>query len=137
MSKYRFIYTGNNIKGKVICGPTARALALFCEQEPEFKQAVEQSDKTFDECIDSIAKGIGQSCSDIEVFTKAVNFYFDGATISVQMTINMSGKVEAEHEKANQAEKKPYIKPQVLETPPVQKTENKTLTLSLDDLLDF
>lgn len=137
MDKNYFVYTGNNIKGRVICEPTAKALELFCEQEPEFKQAVEQSDKTFDQCIDSIAKEIGQSMSDLKVFEKAVQFYFSEATISMIMTINMSGKVEAEHEKANQTEKKPYVKPQVPEAPPVEKTESKTLTLSLDDLLDF
>ena len=137
MDKNYFVYTGDNIKGRVICEPTAKALKLFCEQEPEFKQAVEQSDKTFNQCIDSIAKEIGQSMSDLKVYEKAAQFYFSEATISMIMKINMSGKVEAEHEKANQAEKKLYVKPQVLEAPPVKKTESKTLTLSLDDLLDF
>lgn len=137
MDKNYFVYTGNNMKGRVIYEPTAKALELFCEQEPEFKQAVEQSGKTFNQCIDSVAEEIGESISDLKVFEKAVQFYFSEATISMIMTINMSGKVEAEHEKANQTEKKLYVKPQVLETPPIEKAESKTLTLSLDDLLDF
>lgn len=130
-----FKYTGNGKVGKVIAKPTADALRSFCSQEPEFEQAIEQSGKSFDECIETISRGIGQAASDLSVFTKAVQFYFEGATISYNMTINMSGSVEA-------AEKKPYKKPETISAPPVSAPKpsapaSKKLTLDLDDLLDF
>lgn len=136
MEKSYFNYTGKDGKGKVIAGPTAEALWSFCQQEPEFEQAVEQSHKSFNDCIDSVASSLAQSCSDIEVFTKAVKFYFSEATISVSMTINMSGEVEA-------SQKVRYSKPEVIEAPPVQEPEAepvvsaKKITLDLDSLLNF
>jgi hypothetical protein len=135
MEKAYFKYTGDDKKGKVIASPTADVLWSFCEQEPEFAQAVEQSGKSFNECIKEVARGIGQAASDLSVFTKAVQFYFEGATISYNMTINMSGSVEA-------AEKKPYKKPELRPAPPVSAPKpsasaSKKLTLNIDDLLDF
>ena len=135
MEKAYFQYHGNDQIGKVIAKPTADALWSFCEQEPEFAQAVEQSEKSFDECIKEISSGLGRACSDLTVFTKAVQFYFSGATVSYNMTINMSGSVEP-------AEKKPYKKPEVISAPPVSAPKpsasaSKKLTLNLDDLLDF
>lgn len=44
------VYFGEKITGtiqQVVAGPTAEALREFCRQEPEFKQAMQQSDKTF------------------------------------------------------------------------------------------
>lgn len=133
MNNDYFRYTGSNQKGKVIAGPTAEALKSFCRQEPEFDQAVEQSGKTFNDCIEEIAVGLGQSTSDLSVFTKAVQFYFPGATISFNMTINLSGSAEA-----GTAEKKPYKKPELIPPPSTRVASSaKKLTLDLDDLLDF
>lgn len=135
MEKAYFQYHGNDQIGKTIAKPTADALWSFCEQEPEFAQAVEQSEKSFDECIKEISRGLGRACSDLTVFTKAVQFYFPGATISYNMDIHLSGTVEAK-------EKKPYKKPEVIPPPPVSAPKpsasaSKKLTLNLDDLLDF
>lgn len=125
-----FKYTGKDRKGEVIAPATAKALKSFCEQETEFQQAVEQSGKTFTECIDTVAKSIGNAVSDVEVFTKAVQFYFSEAEIEISMTINMSGKVDEEEKKIQ------YTKPEILDTPPVPEPEKK-LTLDLSDLVDF
>ncbi len=140
MEKAYFEYNGNNKVGKLIAKPTADALLTFCEQEPEFEQAIEQSGKSFDDCIKEIAGGFSASnpaCSDFTVFKKAVQFYFPGATISYNMDIHLSGTVEAK-------EKKLYKKPEVIPPPPVSAPKpsasasaSKKLTLNLDDLLDF
>ena len=130
MKKEYFTYDGKNQKGKVISEPTAEALQNFCEQEPEFDQAIFQSKKTFTECIDFIANGIGNSISDLEVFKRAVQFYFPGATLNMVMTINLCGSVEKE---AAERAKIEYTKPEVIPEP---EPENK-MVLSLDDLLDF
>ncbi len=76
---------------KIIAPKTAEALELFCEQSREFTQAVEQSDKTFQDCLDSIAKGINRNggVSDFEVFKAAAEFYFKGAEIHFEMKIDL------------------------------------------------
>lgn len=71
----------SNIRGQyqqAIAPETAKALISFCGQEKEFEQAIEQSGKTFKECLDTVVKGIGRSISDIDVYRKTVKFYFEG-----------------------------------------------------------
>lgn len=117
-------YFGGKIKGNIqqaIAPHVASALTDFCNQEPEFEQAIVQSEKSFQECLDFVAEGVGKSISDIEVYGKAVKFYFSTATVSFIMRINLSGNNEA---------------------PPITMTENSEtkndiLSVSLDDLLDF
>ncbi len=112
------------IKGncqKTIAPDTAKALTLFCGQEPEFEQAINQSGTSFQQCLDSVVKGVKSSISDLEVYTKAVKFYFSTATVHFHMTIDLSGD-------------NGHI------DPPITMTQNKpksTLSVSLDDLLDF
>lgn len=111
------------IKGKyqqAIAPDTAKALMLFCVQEPEFEQAIEQSDKTFQECLDSVTKGVKQSCSDFEAYSKAVKFYFTTAEVHFAMSIDLCG----DNGRTD---------------PPITMTQHKqnSLSISLDELLDF
>ena len=115
-------YFNAGIKGqkqKAIASAVREALESFCEQESEFEQAIEQSGKTFQECLNSVVSGCGSCLSDIEAYRRAVKFYFSTATVSFRMEIDLCGN--------NGAEK------------PITMTENKkdTLSISLDDLLDF
>lgn len=110
----------SNIKGKyqrAVAADTAKALTLFCSQEPEFEQAIEQSDKTFQECLDSVTKGIKQSCSDFEVYSRAVEFYFSTAEVHFNMQIDLIGDSKQDD-------------------PPISMTKS-SLSISLDSLLDF
>ena len=78
--------------------PVADALKDFCRQEPEFAQAIVQGG-TFEECMKAVAKGVGSSISDLEAYQKAVQFFFPGAKIRMQMTIDLvgdAGKHEAD-----------------------------------------
>lgn len=107
-----------NINGKVqkaIAFETAQALQSFCEQEPEFAQAIEQSGKTFQRCLDKVAEGVHASLSDFEAYSRAVEFYFPGAKVIFQMRIDLIGD----------ADKSPEAEPV------------KNLTVSFDSLLDF
>lgn len=65
-------------------------LKKFSQQEPEFAQAVVQGG-SFAECMNAVAKGVGSSISDLEAYGKAVQFYFPGAKIHFQMTIDLIG----------------------------------------------
>lgn len=75
---------------QVMYKPVADALREFCRQQPEFAQAVYQSKKTLADCMKHVAKGVGNSISDIEAYRRAVEFYFPGAQVEFQMVLYMS-----------------------------------------------
>ena len=114
-------YFKGPFKGKIqqaIADDTANVLLMFCEQQPEFEQAIEQSGKTYQQCLDAVAKGIGSSISDLKVYNKAVKFYFSTASVHFNMQIDLSG------ENGHKA-------------PPITQTKQPSMELSLDALLDF
>lgn len=80
-------------KEKAVSQSVADTLKMFCEQDDEFAQAIVQSDKTLSDCCAHIMKGVGNSISDIEVYQKAVKFYFSTADIKFQMTIDLCGDI--------------------------------------------
>lgn len=75
-------------KEKAMSGPVRKALEDFCRQDEEFAQAVAQGG-SFAECMKAVAKGVGSSISDLDAYKRAVQFYFAGAEISFQMTIDV------------------------------------------------
>ena len=101
---------------RVIAGPTAEALKYFCRQEPEFQQAIEQSEKDFQSCLDHIARKYAgeEGASDPEVFRAAVKYYYPTADIRLHMEIDLCA-----------------------ETGAAAKPQKETLGVSLDELLDF
>lgn len=112
-------------KGEAVRSAVINALSDFCRQNSEFAQAVEQSGKSVAECIESTVKNCGNSISDVDVFRKAVRFYFPGATVKCTMTIDVGdggfSNVDADTLAPAEAESK----------------EPKKLCLELDSLLDF
>lgn len=115
-------YFQNAIKGakqQAVASAVQEALESFCEQEPEFEQAIEQSGKTFQECLNEVVNGCESCLSDIEAYRRAVKFYFSTATVSFRMEIDLCGN--------NGAEKSITM----------TETKKDTLSISLDDLLDF
>lgn len=79
----------NAIKSDVI-----RVLTDFCKQEPEFAQAIAQSDKSLNDCLGYCVKGAGNSISDIEVYRRACAFWFPTATVNMVMTVDLSGNTD-------------------------------------------
>ena len=92
----------------------------FCKQDEEFAQAVAQSDKTFSDCMEQVAKGISNSISDIEAYRRAVAFYFPGATVNFVMKIDLIGAAAVE--------------PIKMTSQPETTKKKSVLELSLDDL---
>ncbi|MDE5755086.1 MAG: hypothetical protein K2H89_11200 [Oscillospiraceae bacterium] len=87
-----------SVKGRyqtAIAKATAEALQSFCYQEQEFQQAIEQSGKSFQNCLDEVVKGIKGSVSDFEVYSRAVKFYFPGAKVRFRMEIDLIGNADA------------------------------------------
>ena len=64
------------------------ALEDFCRQDEEFAQAVVQGG-TFEDCMKKVATNCGNGLSDLEAFRRAVQFYFRGADIQLQMKIDL------------------------------------------------
>lgn len=81
--------TGN--KEKAMSSAVFAAIKDFCLQDEEFAQAVVQGG-TFVNCMKAVAKGVGNSISDLEAYKKAVQFYFPGAEVKMQLTIDLIGK---------------------------------------------
>ena len=80
-------------KQTVMAALVADTLRNFCDQNEEFAQAVSQGG-SFQECMNHVAKGVGQSISDFDAYKKAVQFYFPGAEIRIQMRIDLIGDAE-------------------------------------------
>lgn len=114
----------------VVHTPVLNALCEFCRQNAEFAQAICQSDKHFTACLAEIVKGIKNSISDLDLYTRAVKFYFSTATIHFQMLIDVGDGVLAE----------PPLKLAPAEVTPVEEqrsTAPAPLTISLDELLNW
>lgn len=99
-------------KEKAMAGAVQTQLKAFCQQDKEFAQAVVQGG-TFSECMKKVAQGVGNSISDLDAYKRAVQFYFPGAEVRMQLTIDLIGKAgeqpEATPVAAEPAEEKPKI----------------------------
>lgn len=111
-----------DVKGKkegVMKSDICEALCNFAKQDNEFARAIVEGG-TFADCMTAVAKGVGNSISDIEAIRKAVNFYFEGAIVNFTMTISVNP-----HDV-------PASEPEAV---PEKGAESKSvLELSLDDL---
>ena len=129
-------------KEKAMAGAVMEAIKVFCQQEPEFAQAVVQG-QSFSDCMKKVAAGVGGSISDLDAYKKAVQFYFPGAEVHMQLTIDLVGEAAEEKERIatpacelvrNDSEK--MEKPATME-PVSEMVKGKVLTLDLDDLFSF
>lgn len=115
-------------KEKTMADAVLEIINLFCQQEPEFAQAVVQG-KTFGECMKTVASGVGGSIKDLDAYKKAVQFYFPGAEVHMELTIDLVGSA---------ADKTPKgIVPAEVSAPAPETGKGKILTLDLDDLFSF
>ena len=121
MDKKYFDVKPKGRHAQVIAKPTADALMEFCRQEPEFEQAIVQSGKSFDDCLQAITKNIGSAISDLEVYSRAVKFYFPVAAVRFSMEIDLCGDNGA-------------VDPPITMT---KRDKPDAMQLSLDSLLDF
>ena len=78
-------------KEKAMASAVFAAIRDFCLQDEEFAQAVVQGG-SFADCMKKVAAGVGQSISDLDAYKKAVQFYFPGAEVKMQLMIDLIGK---------------------------------------------
>jgi len=93
-------------KQKAMATAVCAALKDFCMQDEEFAQAIVEGG-SFAACMDAVAAGVGNSISDLDAYKKAVKFYFPGAKIKMQMTIDLIGNAAARAEQV--AEEQPVV----------------------------
>ena len=77
-------------KEMAMAAAVAEALKDFSRQDAEFAQAIVQGG-SFADCMKAVAKGVGNAISDLDAYKKAVKFYFPGAKIKMQMSIDLIG----------------------------------------------
>lgn len=97
-----------------------KTICKFCEQNAEFKQAIEQSGKSFADCLKATVKGAGASLEDLDVYKRAVAFYFPGADIKCTMTLDLGDNGFSNSNSKTSTE-----------------ADSGKLQLDLDSLLDF
>lgn len=96
-------------KEKAMADAVHAQIRDFCMQDEEFAQAVVQGG-SFADCMKAVAKNVGNYISDLEAYKKAVQFYFPGAEVRMQMSIDLIGKAAApEPVQVAAPEKKPTL----------------------------
>lgn len=80
------------------------ALLQFAKQDEEFAQAIAQGG-SFKDCMEAVARGVGQSISDLEAYGKATAFYFPGSKVRFEMHIDLIGDAAGEERTAEDGEK--------------------------------
>ena len=75
------------------------ALLNFAGQDEEFAQAIVQGG-SFSACMAEVARGVGQSISDLEAYGKAAAFYFPGSKVRFEMHIDLIGEAAGEERAA-------------------------------------
>lgn len=83
-------------KGEAVKPFVLEQLICFIKQDEEFARAIIDSDKTLADCCSSTVSNCKNHMSDLEVYQKAVEFYFPGAKIQMTMTIDLCGSVKEE-----------------------------------------
>jgi hypothetical protein len=83
--------------GQAMKADVLRQIEDFIEQDDEFAQAVVQGG-TFEDCMKAVAKSCGQALSDVEAYRRAAAFYFPGAKVKMQLTIDLIGDAAKEPE---------------------------------------
>lgn len=83
-------------KEKAIKYEVIMVLSDFCRQEPEFAQAIVQSDKTMDDCLKYCVKDASSCISDLEVYKRASEFWFETAKVSMELKIDLVGDSDSQ-----------------------------------------
>lgn len=80
--------------GQAMHGYIRARLEEFCDQDDEFAQAIAQGG-SFEDCMKAVCNKIGQSISDLEAVSRAVNFYFPDKKVLFRMEIVDEQEAEA------------------------------------------
>lgn len=76
--------------GNVMKSAVRDALLEFARQDEEFAEAIADGG-SFKDCMAAVCKGVGQSLSDLEAYSRAAAFYFPGCKVRFEMRIDLIG----------------------------------------------
>jgi len=115
--------------GSVIKTYVHNALAEFCKQNESFAQAIIDGG-TFAECIKYCTEGIGGNTgiSDIDIYRRAVQFYFPGAQVDFHISIITEGAETRIHEEPEREKVKTETKTAKTEESITKSEESVTKT---------
>ncbi len=99
-------FTGGQ-KEKTVSSYVSNVLQDFCKEDERFAEVIYKTKRTLADCCVDIMKGCGNAISDIDVYRKAVQFYFPNSEIEFKMEIHITGEAPTEEELAKEAETKP------------------------------
>ena len=105
---------------KVVKSYVLDEICIFAKQNSEFAQAIEQSDKSFADCLKASVEGAKTHISDLDCYKRAVAFYFPGADIKCTMTLDLGDEGFSNSNSKTSTE-----------------ADSGKLQLDLDSLLDF
>jgi len=122
----------NDKYGAVIKTYVHSALAGFCKQNESFAQAVINGG-TFAECIKYCTEGIGGNTgiSDIDIYRRAVQFYFPGARVDFKIQIMTDSAETIIHEEPEREKVKTKTKTAKTEEAITKTEETKLKTFKL------
>lgn len=80
-------FTGD-LYQSVMKSAVKEALVEFIQKNEEFAQAVVQGGN-FADCMAAVSKGVKSSLPDIEAYRRAAGFYFPGATVRMDLVIQL------------------------------------------------
>lgn len=84
-----------------------KTLICFADQEPRFAEVICNTKRTFSECCAAVVHNAGGMISDLDVYRRAVQFYFPNAEVEFVMNVKLTGAAPTEAEMQKPAEIKP------------------------------
>lgn len=95
---------------KIMYNEVANVLRNFCSQNEKFAEIVYKTKRTFNDCMNEVAKNHGDGISDIDAYRRAVQFYFPNSQIEFLMKMTLTGE-EPDEKYINKETPKPKSKP--------------------------
>lgn len=105
-------------RAKMIFPHVVKTLRGFIEEDDRFAEVFANTVRTVSECCAAVVDKSGDVMSDLEVYRKAVQFYFPNADVEFKMNVRITGAAPSEEEmkkpadiKAEPEKPKPAEKP--------------------------
>jgi len=85
-------------RAKMIFPHVVKTLRGFIEEDDRFAEVFANTVRTVSECCAAVVDKSGDVMSDLEVYRKAVQFYFPNADVEFKMNVRITGAAPSEEE---------------------------------------
>lgn len=123
-------------KEKAVSTYVHNVLCDACDQSEEFASVIYEFKRTLKDCLVDIMKGAGNAISDIDVYRKAIQFYFPNSEINCVTTITLTGEPPSldEVKKESPVEKKEVEKKESKANKELNKEESKAEIMQISSI---